>query len=90
MGHLIVPPVLLGEGEGLPTLLADTAVNLLRGHRRAGLPEVAEAVALAVDLRHPRPKSPAGLLAVSGFGDRRWSFGTTKPAGVGAQAAAPD
>ena len=85
MGHLIVPPVLLGEGEGLadkapdalaqsvvpalhvrglPALLADTAVSLLREHRRVGLPEVAEAVALAVGLRHSRPKSPAGLLAV--------------------------
>ena len=50
--------------RGLPGLLADTAVSLLREDRRVGLPEVTEAVALVVGLRHPRPKSPAGLLAV--------------------------
>ena len=33
----------------------DTAVSLLREHRHVGLPEVAEAVALAVSPRHPLP-----------------------------------
>jgi hypothetical protein len=40
---------------GLPGLLVDTAVSLLREHRHVGLPEVAKAVALAVSPRHPLP-----------------------------------
>ena len=74
----LVPPVFLGEGEGLadearnalaqgfvpalhvpglPGLLVDTAVSLLREHRHVGLPEVAKAVALAISPRHPLPSA---------------------------------
>ncbi len=38
-----------------PVSLPDTAVSLLREHRHVGLPEVAEAVALAISPRHPLP-----------------------------------
>jgi len=50
-------------------LLADTAVSLLREHRRIGFPEVTEAAALAVGFRHPLPKCPAGGLTVVAVGE---------------------
>ena len=55
--------------RGLPGLLADTAVSLLREDRRIGFPEVTEAAALAVGFRHPLPKCPAGGLAVVAVGE---------------------
>ena len=55
--------------RGLPGLLADTAVSLLREDRRIGFPEVTEAAALAVGFRHPLPKCPAGGLTVVAVGE---------------------
>ena len=55
--------------RGLPALLADTAVSLLREDRRIGFPEVTEAAALAVGFRHPLPKCPAGGLTVVTVGE---------------------
>ena len=55
--------------RGLPGLLVDTAVSLLREDRRIGFPEVTEAAALAVGFRHPLPKCPAGGLAVVAVGE---------------------
>ncbi len=55
--------------RGLPGLLADTAVSLLREDCRIGFPEVTEAAALAVGFRHPLLKCPAGGLTVVAVGE---------------------
>ena len=55
--------------RGLPGLLADTAVSLLREDRRRGFPEVTEAAALTVGFRHPLPKCPTGGLTVIAVGE---------------------